>query len=63
MNTMAAIVVILLRSGMGPSVPNNDWLEPPNDAPMSAPFPCCNKTMQIKNKQTIVWRTIIKVVI
>ena len=60
---MAANVVILFNKGTGPSVPNNDWLDPPKDAPISAPLPCCNKTMQMRKTQTITCTAMSRVVI
>ena len=39
MKIMAAVTVTLLRNVPGPRLPNTVWLDPPNDAPISAPFP------------------------
>ena len=50
-NKTAAQVVILFSIDTGPSEPKTVWLEPPKVAPMSAPFPCCNNTITIRNRQ------------
>ena len=39
MKIMAAPTVILLRNVPGPRLPKTVWLDPPNAAPISAPFP------------------------
>ena len=39
MKITAATTVTLLRKLAGPRLPNTVWLDPPNDAPISAPFP------------------------
>jgi hypothetical protein len=54
-NMTADAVVILFSIGTGPSVPNRDWPEPPKVAPISAPLPCCSKTIETRNTQTIIW--------
>jgi len=38
-NTTAIMVVTFVKKDMAPVLPNTAWLEPPNAAPMSAPFP------------------------
>ena len=39
MKTAATTTVNLLRKLAGPRLPKTVWLEPPNDAPISAPLP------------------------
>jgi hypothetical protein len=39
MKMVAATAVILLRNVLAPRAPKTVWLEPPNAAPISAPFP------------------------
>jgi hypothetical protein len=38
-NTKAVTTVNLLRKFAGPRLPKTVWLDPPNAAPISAPFP------------------------
>ncbi len=38
-NTKAVMTVNLLKKFAGPRLPKTVWLEPPNAAPISAPFP------------------------
>ena len=53
MNTNAVITVNLLRKFAGPRLPKTVWLEPPNAAPISAPFPDCSKIAPIMSRQTM----------
>ena len=62
-NIMAEAVVILFKSGNGPSLPKSDWEDPPNEAPISAPFPCCNNTMAIRNRHTATCMIVRRVII
>jgi hypothetical protein len=39
MKTTAAVTVSLLKNVPGPRLPKIVWLEPPKEAPISAPFP------------------------
>jgi hypothetical protein len=49
----ASVQVVLLSALPAPLAPNTVWLEPPNTAPMSAPFPCCNKIVTHSATHTI----------
>ena len=51
--TNAVMTVNLLRKFAGPRLPNTVWLEPPNAAPISAPFPDCSRIAPIMSRQTI----------
>ena len=63
MNRMAAPAVSFARKGAAPVLPKTVWLEPPKAAPMPAPLPCCNSTMEIRAMQTMTWIMIKKVII
>lgn len=64
MNMTAALVVNLLKKEVPPPAPKTDWLPLlPNEAPISAPFPDCNNTTQIKNKLTITCRIVRTIII
>ena len=58
MKIMAAPVVIFAIAVAGPREPNMVWLDPPNPAPIDAPFPCCRRTITIRAKATIKWMAI-----
>jgi len=49
----AAPTVTLLRKVPGPRLPKTVWLDPPNAAPISAPFPACKRMEAIMRKQTV----------
>mgnify|MGYP003441918999 FL=1 len=53
MKTNAVMTVNLLRKLAGPRLPNTVWLEPPNAAPISAPFPDCSRIAPIMSRQTM----------
>jgi len=56
--------VSLLKKVAGPELPKSVWLDdPPNDAPMLAPFPACSRMTMIRNTLTRTWRIIIAVCI
>jgi hypothetical protein len=59
MKIMAAPVVILAIAVAGPREPNMVWLDPPNPAPIDAPFPCCRRTITIRAIATVRWTVII----
>ena len=64
MKTIAPTVVTLFNKGKGPSEPKTVWLEPPpKDAPMSAPLPCCKRTMPIRKIQTLTCKIVNNVII
>ena len=54
-NTNAVMTVNLLRKFAGPRLPKTVWLEPPNAAPISAPFPDCSRIAPIMSRQTMTW--------
>jgi len=57
MKMMAALVVSLLMKVLPPPAPKTDWLPlAPKEAPISAPFPDCRRTMMINAKQTMTCR-------
>jgi hypothetical protein len=62
MKIMAAPVVILANAVAGPREPNMVWLDPPNPAPIDAPFPCCRRTITISANATVRWTVIINAV-
>src|SRR6202035_4636181 len=50
---IAAIAHVALVSTLpAPVAPNTVWLEPPNTAPISAPFPCWSRITMISARQT-----------
>jgi hypothetical protein len=49
---MAATAVSFAKKGAAPVLPNTVWLEPPKAAPIPAPLPCCNSTINIRARQT-----------
>jgi hypothetical protein len=53
-NTIAAIVVILLKMVAAPRAPNRVCPEPPKAAPSSAPLPLWIRTMKIRKILTIM---------
>ena len=53
MKTNAVMTVNLLRKLAGPRLPNTVWLEPPNAAPISEPFPDCSRIAPIMSRQTM----------
>ena len=53
MKMAATTTVNLLKKLAGPRLPKTVWLEPPKDAPISAPFPDCKRIAPIMRKQTI----------
>jgi hypothetical protein len=59
MKIIAAPVVILAIAVAGPREPNMVWLDPPNPAPIEAPFPCCRRTITISANATVKWMAII----
>ncbi len=63
MNKTATAAVNLARKGAAPAEPKTVWLEPPKAAPIPAPLPCCNRTTQIKARQTMIWTMMTKVII
>ena len=52
MKMAATTTVNLLKKFAGPRLPKTVWLEPPNDAPISAPFPDCKRIAPTMRKQT-----------
>jgi hypothetical protein len=54
MKIIAAPVVILANAVAGPREPNMVWLDPPNPAPIEAPFPCCKRTITISANATVI---------
>lgn len=64
MKITAAPVVILLRNDVPPPAPKTDWLPLlPKEAPISAPFPDCNRTTPIKNILTATCKAVRTIVI
>jgi hypothetical protein len=47
----AVPTVSLLKKVAAPCPPKMVWEDPPKAAPISAPFPVCNKTTPIKTRQ------------
>ena len=54
MKTMAMPAVSLVKKFPAPLLPKIVALEPPNTAPISAPFPVWSKTTKIKPMLTII---------
>jgi hypothetical protein len=52
MKSVAAAIVILLRNVAAPRLPKMVWLDPPNAAPISAPFPAWRRITPIMMKHT-----------
>lgn len=64
MNMMAAPVVSLLIKVLPPPAPKTDWLPlAPKDAPISAPFPDCRRTIAISAMLTVMCSIIKRIVI
>jgi hypothetical protein len=49
---IATAAVIFPKKVPAPVEPKTVWLEPPNAAPILAPFPACNSTTKISTRQT-----------
>ena len=57
-------MVNLLKKDVPPPAPKTDWLPLlPNEAPISAPFPDCNKTTAIRNRLTSTCKIVRAIVI
>ena len=63
MKIAATTTVSLLRKLAGPRLPNTVWLDPPNEAPISAPLPDWRRMAPIMRTQMKTWMMTIKVYI
>ncbi|HTN71397.1 MAG TPA: hypothetical protein VMO00_09945 [Methylomirabilota bacterium] len=63
MKTMAMPAVNLVKKFPAPLLPKIVALEPPNTAPISAPFPVWSKTTNINPMLTIMWMTVMTITI
>lgn len=61
MNITATAVVIFPRNVPGPLLPKIVWLDPPNTAPMFAPFPACKRTTRIRRIHTMTCTMVIRI--
>jgi hypothetical protein len=52
MNNAAAAMVAFANGPAAPRGPNTVLDDPPKAAPISAPLPACNSTVNISTKQT-----------
>src|SRR5580692_9269528 len=63
MNSTAEMVVALESAVAAPRGPNAAWLPcPPKAAEMSPALPLCSRTTTIRNRQTITWMMVTRII-